>query len=171
MLLFWKLIHKTQMSNPPEAASYHNSTKLLILLPLSAIYFYSLYYETPCISFCLQFLYNYISHMGICSLNYNHNKASLLVSNLFSFKCVSAMKQPSKAQTIKTKLHFQIAIFLLKIWPLLDKLYAGLLWIFYHFISFCNFWQFSAILGNLLYVSSRQYPSKSNIIGYGIEVA
>ena len=63
----------------------------------------------------------------------------------------------------KTKLHFRIPIFLLKIWPLLGKLYAGLLWIFYHFISFCNFWQFSAILGNLLYVSSRQYPSKSNI--------
>jgi hypothetical protein len=40
---------KTQMSNPPEAASYHNSTKILILLPLRAIYFYSLYYETPCI--------------------------------------------------------------------------------------------------------------------------
>jgi hypothetical protein len=43
MLLFWKLIHKTQMSNPPEAASYRNSTKLLILLPLRVIYFYSLY--------------------------------------------------------------------------------------------------------------------------------
>ena len=51
MLLFWKLIHKTQMSNPPEAASYRNSTKLLILLPLRAIYFYSLCYETPCNSF------------------------------------------------------------------------------------------------------------------------
>ena len=48
MLLFWKLIHKTQMSNPPDAASYRNSTKLLILLPLRAIYFYSLHYETPC---------------------------------------------------------------------------------------------------------------------------
>ena len=36
------------MSNPPEAASYCNSIKLLILLPLRAIYFYSLYYETPC---------------------------------------------------------------------------------------------------------------------------
>ena len=57
MLLFWKLIHKTQMSNPPEAASYRNSTKLLILLPLRAIYFYSLHYETPCknMLFCLQF--------------------------------------------------------------------------------------------------------------------
>ena len=39
---------KTQMSNPPEAASYRNSTKLSILLPLWAIYFYSLHYETPC---------------------------------------------------------------------------------------------------------------------------
>ena len=36
------------MSNPPKAASYRNSTKLLILLPLRAIYFYSLHYETPC---------------------------------------------------------------------------------------------------------------------------
>ena len=48
MLLFWKLIHKTQISKPPEAASYRNSTKLLILLPLRAIYFYSFHYETPC---------------------------------------------------------------------------------------------------------------------------
>ena len=38
------------MSNPPEAASYSNSTKLLILLPLRAIYFYWLHYETPCIN-------------------------------------------------------------------------------------------------------------------------
>ena len=50
MLLFWKLIHKTQMSNPPEAASYRiNPTKLLNLLPLRAIFFYSFHYETPCI--------------------------------------------------------------------------------------------------------------------------
>ena len=33
-----------------EAASHCNSTKLLILLPLRVIYFYSLLYETPCIS-------------------------------------------------------------------------------------------------------------------------
>ena len=39
------------MSNTPEAASYRNSTKLLIFLPLRAIYFYSLCYETPCNSF------------------------------------------------------------------------------------------------------------------------
>ena len=52
ILLFWKLIHKTQMSNPPGAASYYNSIKLLILLPLRAIYFYSLYYETPCTYLC-----------------------------------------------------------------------------------------------------------------------
>ena len=56
MLLFWKQIHKTQMSNPPEAASYRNSTKLLIFLPLRAIYFYSLYYETPCTTYIVQFL-------------------------------------------------------------------------------------------------------------------
>ena len=48
MLLFWKLILKTQISKPREAASYRNLTKLLILLPLRAIYFYSLCYETPC---------------------------------------------------------------------------------------------------------------------------
>ena len=39
MLLFLKQIHKTQMFNPPEAASYRNSTKILIFLPLRAIYF------------------------------------------------------------------------------------------------------------------------------------
>ena len=50
--------------------------------------------------------------MGICSLNYNHNKASLLVSNLFSFKCISAMKQPSKAQ--KNKITFSNPNFLIK---------------------------------------------------------
>ena len=48
MSFFWKLVDETQMSNPLEAASYRNSTKLLILLPLRAIYFYSLCYETPC---------------------------------------------------------------------------------------------------------------------------
>ena len=48
MSFSWKLVDETQMSNPPEAASYRNSTKLLIFLPLRAIYFYSLWYETPC---------------------------------------------------------------------------------------------------------------------------
>ena len=33
ILLFWKLIDKTQISKPLESASYRNSTKLLIFLP------------------------------------------------------------------------------------------------------------------------------------------
>ena len=87
--------------------------------------------------------------MGICSLNYNHNKASLLVSNLFSFKCVSAMKQPSKAQTIKTKLHFQIPIFLLKIWPLLGKhIKKTVCMIIVNFLGFYKLLQFLTIFSN-----------------------
>ena len=35
------LVDETQMSKPPEATRHHNSTKLLILLPLRAIYFHS----------------------------------------------------------------------------------------------------------------------------------
>ena len=48
MLLFWKLVDETQMVKPPEPTSHHNSRKYLILLPLRAIYFRSLHYETPC---------------------------------------------------------------------------------------------------------------------------
>ena len=61
MLPFWKLIHKTQISNPPEAASYRNSTKLLILLPLRDIYYYSLHYETPCMYLTIWVFLPYIS--------------------------------------------------------------------------------------------------------------
>ena len=49
MLLFWKLADETQMVKPPEPTSHHNSRKCLIFLPLRAIYFRLLYYETPCI--------------------------------------------------------------------------------------------------------------------------
>ena len=35
--LFWKLVDATQISKPLEATRHHNSTKLLILLPLRAI--------------------------------------------------------------------------------------------------------------------------------------
>ena len=37
MLLFWKLVGKTQMPTTPEATRHHNSRKLLILPPLRAI--------------------------------------------------------------------------------------------------------------------------------------
>ena len=37
VLLFWKLVDKTQMSKPPEATRHHKSRKLLILLPHRAI--------------------------------------------------------------------------------------------------------------------------------------
>ena len=39
MLLFWELVDETQMSKPPEHTRHHDSRKLLILLPLRAIYF------------------------------------------------------------------------------------------------------------------------------------
>ena len=48
MSFFWKLVDETQMSNPPEPAMHHYQLKILILLPTRAIYFYSLWYETPC---------------------------------------------------------------------------------------------------------------------------
>ena len=48
MLIFCKLVDGTQISTSPKATRHHNSTKSLILLPLRAIYFYSLHYETPC---------------------------------------------------------------------------------------------------------------------------
>ena len=69
MLLFWKLVDETQMVKPPEPTSHHNSKKYLILLPLRAIYFRSLYYETPCI--CLYVareffqLYQYVQTSGL----------------------------------------------------------------------------------------------------------
>ena len=50
ILLFWKLVDETQMVKPLEPTIHHNSKKYLILLPLRAIYFRSLHYETPCIS-------------------------------------------------------------------------------------------------------------------------
>ena len=53
MLLFLKVIDETQMVKPPEPTSHHNSKKYLILLPLRAIYFRSLYYETPCMMILL----------------------------------------------------------------------------------------------------------------------
>ena len=48
MLFFWKLIRETQISKPPEATRHHNSTKLLILVPLRADLLCTLHYETPC---------------------------------------------------------------------------------------------------------------------------
>ena len=48
MLLFCKVVDKTQMSKPPEATRHPNSRKLSILLPLRAIQNPTLQYETPC---------------------------------------------------------------------------------------------------------------------------
>ena len=48
MLLFGKLVYETQMVKTPEPTSQDNFKKHFILLPLRAIYFRSLYYETPC---------------------------------------------------------------------------------------------------------------------------
>ena len=51
ILLFWKLVDKTQISKPPEPTRHHNSIKLWILLSLRADLLYILQYETPCIYF------------------------------------------------------------------------------------------------------------------------
>ena len=48
MLLFRKLVHETQISKPFEATRHHNSTKLLVFLPLRANLLCTLHYETPC---------------------------------------------------------------------------------------------------------------------------
>ena len=66
MSFFWKLVDETQMSNPSKAASYRNSTKLSILLPLRAIYFYSLYYETPCT------YWRFVRHLLVISIQFGH---------------------------------------------------------------------------------------------------
>ena len=48
ILVFWKLIHETQIFKPLEATWHHNSTKLLILLSLRADLLSTFHYETPC---------------------------------------------------------------------------------------------------------------------------
>ena len=48
MSFFWKLVDKTQMCNPPEATRHHSLIKLLILLPLKAVYFRTFQCEIPC---------------------------------------------------------------------------------------------------------------------------
>ena len=48
MLLFWKLVDETQMGIPRDHAGRDILSKLLILLPLRAVYFRSYHYETPC---------------------------------------------------------------------------------------------------------------------------
>ena len=52
MLLFWKLVDETQMSNPCDHAVRDIPSKLSIFLPLRAIYFRSNQYETPCMCYC-----------------------------------------------------------------------------------------------------------------------
>ena len=48
MLLCWKLVDETQMSNPHDHAARNMSSKFSILLPLRSVYFRSFLYETPC---------------------------------------------------------------------------------------------------------------------------
>ena len=52
ILLFWKLVHKTQISKLPEPTRHHNSIRLWILLSLRADLLYILQYETPCTKVC-----------------------------------------------------------------------------------------------------------------------
>ena len=49
ILLFRKLVHESQISKPLKATRHHNSTKLLVFLPLRANLLCTLHYETPCI--------------------------------------------------------------------------------------------------------------------------
>ena len=71
ILLFWKLVDKTQISKPPEPTRHHNSIKLWILLSLRADLLYILQYETPCRSW----------HIGIfgllIGLQYNESFCNL----------------------------------------------------------------------------------------------
>ena len=48
VLLFWKMVHQTQMGNPPDHAASDIISKFSIFLPPRAIYFRSYHYETPC---------------------------------------------------------------------------------------------------------------------------
>ena len=48
MLLFWKPVSETQISEPPEPTRHHNSIKLWIILPLRADLLCTLQYEIPC---------------------------------------------------------------------------------------------------------------------------
>ena len=48
ILLFWKLVYKTQISIPPKPTRHVNWIKLWILLSLRADLLYILQYETPC---------------------------------------------------------------------------------------------------------------------------
>ena len=57
MSFFWKLVDKTQMCNPLEATRHHSLIKLLILLPLRAIYFRTFQCEIPC-KFHIFFAFN-----------------------------------------------------------------------------------------------------------------
>ena len=50
------------MVKPPEPTIHHNSKKYLILLPLKAIYFRSLHYETPCMYRFSKFVLQYVVH-------------------------------------------------------------------------------------------------------------
>ena len=42
------MVHETQISRPVEATGHHDSTKLLVFLPLRADLLCTLHYETPC---------------------------------------------------------------------------------------------------------------------------
>ena len=59
------------MPKPPEATSDSNSTKLLILLPLRAIYFYSFHYETHPVQDLIKSTVNFPADQAH-SANYAH---------------------------------------------------------------------------------------------------
>ena len=88
MSFFWKLVDETQMSNPPEPAMHHYQFKFLVLLPLRAIYFYSLWYETPCICWVVESM-GRSSHQKLSQFIY------FLLYNFTKIKVLSQNQQPT----------------------------------------------------------------------------
>ena len=90
MLIFWKLVDKTQISKPPEPTWHHNSKKLWILLSLRADLLYILQCETPCISYWkmqekVEIITNHIVHFWAI-LDKNTQKWILCIGGKFILK-------------------------------------------------------------------------------------
>ena len=64
-IFFWKLDDETQISEPPEPAMHHNSTRLLVFLPLRADLLRTLHYGTPC-----KYV-SYFTSLSPCLTNYH----------------------------------------------------------------------------------------------------
>ena len=77
------------MSTPPKATRHHNSTKLLILLPLRAIQFRPFQYDTPCRFVVSEFVticdeLNHLVHVSSLTggfFKYKHGLNLILILN------------------------------------------------------------------------------------------